>query len=78
MSRLDPERAKEPTPKRMEYALVQLDKAGILEFECTDKTIKFNHKGHTVTLYAFSGWFTGKSIKDGRGIDNLLNQLKSV
>lgn len=33
--------------------------------------------GHAVMHYPFTGWHTGKSIKDGRGIQNLLKQLKA-
>ena len=29
-----------------------------------------------VKFFPYSGWHTGKSIKDGRGIENLLKQLK--
>jgi hypothetical protein len=38
--------------------------------------ITFTWKGHPVKLYPYSGWHTGKTIKDGRGIENLLKQLK--
>lgn len=39
-------------------------------------TIRINHHGCTVIYYPKSEWFTGKSVVDGRGIYNLLRQLK--
>lgn len=38
--------------------------------------IEFEYKGHIVKYFPYSGWATGKTIKDGRGLDNLLKQLK--
>jgi len=74
--RLDQQREAKLQPERINKALVALDKAGILEFDVNDTTIKFEYKGQTVTYYPYSGWAAGKSIKDGRGLQNLLNQLK--
>lgn len=74
--RQDIERQKRLEPKRMSVAIDKLAKLG---FEITyqdNVKIQFLFKGETVTYYAYSGWAAGKSIKDGRGIDNLLNQLK--
>lgn len=38
-------------------------------------TLQFTFRGSPVTLYPYSGWFTGKTVKDGRGIMNLLKQI---
>lgn len=38
--------------------------------------IEFEYKGHIVKYFPYSGWATGKTIKDGRGLMNLINQLK--
>lgn len=35
------------------------------------------HKGERVVYYPYSGWASGKSIKDCRGLKNLLKQLKN-
>lgn len=40
------------------------------------RTLRFMHKGSPVTLYPYTGWFTGKTVTDGRGIHNLIRQLK--
>ena len=37
--------------------------------------INFQFKGHNVSYFPYSGWATGKTIKDGRGLQNLLKQL---
>jgi len=75
-NRLDQDREKELTPIRMNYALVKLDKAGILEFETTETSISFLFKGNKITLFPYSGWFQGKGVKAGRGIDKLIKQIK--
>lgn len=80
MSRLNIERQKELEPERMQYAKNKLNE---LMFEITSeinidnkKYLEFVYKGEVVRFYPYSGWATGKSIKDGRGLQNLLNQLK--
>lgn len=74
--RLDKERQAAEEPRRIEYAKAELQKLGYeITFEC-DTRIEFIFRGETVKLFPYSGWFTGKSIKDGRGIQNLLTQLK--
>ncbi len=77
-NRLDKEREQKLQPERMEYAIREIEKLGYV-IEHKDMTkIQFIFKDHYVTLYPYSGWHTGRSIKDGRGIDNLLKQLKNV
>lgn len=75
-NRLDKEREAELQPQRMEYAVEQLCEAGFnLVIEDGTK-IKFLFKDKWVTFYPYSGWHTGKTIKDGRGLQNLLKQIK--
>lgn len=63
-------------PQRIEYAIAEIEALG-LEVDYRDATkIKFVFKGEEVTLFPYSGWHTGKSITDGRGIEKLLKQLK--
>lgn len=77
MSRLNEERQKELEPQRMEYAAKQLLGIGIQSvFAVTDKCLQFDFKGEKIRFFPYSGWHTGKSIKDGRGLKNLLKQLK--
>lgn len=73
--RLDQERQARLEPSRKEYAKDQLNRVGIQDIEETDTSLKFYYKGSQVTLFVYTGWHTGKTIKDGRGIKNLINQL---
>lgn len=74
--RLDIERQKELEPKRMETAVEKLAELGINAIRVDDRELEFEYKGKIVSYFPYSGWATGQSIKDGRGLDNLLNQLK--
>jgi hypothetical protein len=77
MPRLNIERQNKLEPKRMAYAherLTTLTEVDIIE--TTDKRIVFKFKGEKVTLYPYSGYFNGKSVRAGRGIDYLLDQLR--
>jgi hypothetical protein len=77
MARQDQEKQKKLEPKRLEYAVEQITKEGY-KIHYQDKTkIIFEFNNHNVTLYPYSGWHTGKSIKDGRGIEKLLNQINN-
>jgi hypothetical protein len=73
------ERRLELEPQRIEYAIGQLHAVGILSiFVATKDRIEFDFNGETVRFYPYTGWHTGKSIKDGRGLQKLLNQLKTA
>ena len=74
-NRLDKDREAELQPERMAYAKQQLEATGVTIDYIDATTIIFTYKGHKVTLYPYSGWHTGKSIVDGRGIGKLLKQL---
>ncbi len=77
-NRLNKEREAELQPKRMEYAIGQLHLVGIKNiFVASNDRLEFDFNGSKVMFYPYSGWHTGKSIKDGRGLQNLLNQIKT-
>lgn len=38
-------------------------------------TLTFEYRGNTIRYYPYSGWHSGKGIKDGRGFKNLVKQL---
>ena len=40
------------------------------------KCLQFDFKGSLVRFFPYTGWFSGKTIKDGRGLNNLLKQMK--
>lgn len=75
-SRLDQEREERLQPKRMESCKDELEKLGLTVRSDGHTCLEFEHKGHTVKFWPYSGWHTGKSIRDGRGFKNLINQLK--
>lgn len=75
MARQDIEMQKELEPKRMDYARRKILELGFAIEQETKTAIRFRFKGELVTIFPYSGWHTGKSIVDGRGINNLLLQL---
>lgn len=75
--RLNQERKMELQPIRIEAAKINIGlKLGFDILEVTDTFIKFEFQNEVITFYPYSGWHTGKSIKDGRGWKNLYHQLK--
>lgn len=76
MPRLNTERQNKLEPIRMRTAINEILRLGLQITNCTDKMIEFEYKGHSIKYFPYSGWATGKTIKDGRGLDNLLKQLK--
>jgi hypothetical protein len=71
-NRLDKEREEELQPKRIEHSMKVLEQ---FQPKQIGKRIEFYHKGYLVYFYPYSGWHSGKSIKDGRGLQNLLKQI---
>jgi sporulation-control protein spo0M len=65
------------TKDLMQYAVEQIEALGYEVYQCVGKMcLYFEYKDQTVTFYPYKGWATGKSIKDGRGIKNLIKQIK--
>lgn len=77
MARLDIERQQRLEFPRLLYASEQICKLGYtVTVQDNMKSLQFEFKGSTVTFFPYSGWATGKSINDGRGLQRLLKQLK--
>lgn len=76
MKRLNQDRQKELEPKRMEFAQHTIEALGFTIISKTDIYIQFEFNGSIVTYFPYSGWATGKTIQDGRGMQNLLRQIK--
>lgn len=75
-NRLNKELESELQPKRLQYAKEQIQALGI-EITFEDHTrLEFMWKASLVRFFAYSGWFSGKTVIDGRGIANLLKQLQ--
>jgi len=75
-NRIDQEREKELQPKRMEYAVKKLNELGVAT-QSDNTRIAFQHKGEWVFFFPYSGWHSGKTIKDGRGLEHLLKQIEN-
>lgn len=69
------EREKELTPVRLKFCKERIESMGY-EIKAEDQTsIIFEYKGENVRLFPYTGWFTGKTVKDGRGLRKLINQI---
>lgn len=69
---------KEIETERIIYAGKAISKSGYpCEYKNDSKCLIFQYKGETVRFYPYTGWHTGKTIKDGRGLKNLLKQIKA-
>lgn len=75
MARLNTERQAALEPKRMAYAKKEIEKKGYTVTEVSDTQLQFEHMGHKVNFFPYSGWASGRTIKDGRGIKKLLRQI---
>jgi len=76
MSRLDTERQRKLEPIRVEKAKNEINKLGYNIDIIGSNRIEFKYKDETVIFFPYSGWHSGKSIIDGRGLKNLLKQIK--
>jgi hypothetical protein len=75
MARLDIERQLELEPKRMAYAKHQIEAKGYKVTEVSNSKLIFEFMGHYVYFFPYSGWHSGSTIKDGRGLKKLLRQI---
>ncbi len=76
MARLDQERQTMLEPKRLEKAKTEIEKLGYKILFQNETKLQFEFMGHQVYFFPYSGWHTGSTIKDGRGLKRLLRQLK--
>lgn len=76
MARLDIERQLELEPKRMEFAKKSIEDLGYKVTEVSSTELRFEFRNKTVSLFPYSGWHSGSTIKDGRGLSKLLRQIK--
>ncbi len=76
-NRLNTERQEKLEPQRREHAIKELTNLGFVILFQNKVALEFKFKGHIVKYFPYSGWATGKSIKDGRGLNNLLLQVRN-
>lgn len=77
-NRLNQEREGKLQPERMAKAKDELQKRGFAITYQDETCLKFIFKGRPVTFFPYSGWASGKTITDGRGLNRLLNQLQDT
>lgn len=66
-------------PQRISYARKQLSSLDLdisFEYRVASRCFIIMDGVSIIRYYPYTGWFTGKSVKDGRGIHNLIKQLK--
>lgn len=73
---LQSEEGKKKQAKMVDYAVKSISSLGYTVVS-DDTSVWFYFKGSKVTHFAYTGWHTGKTIVDGRGIKKLLDQIKS-
>lgn len=73
--RLDVERQASLEPERMKTALKALSELGFRPEVVNNTELNFTYKDAIIKYFPYSGWASGKTIKDGRGLTNLLQQL---
>lgn len=74
--RLDVERQNKLEPKRIEFAKKEIEKLGYIVKQMGNTKLQFEYNGSAVYFFPYSGWHSGKTIQDGRGLENLLKQIK--
>ena len=72
--RLNQERENKLQPKRINKAIKELESRGF-KVNSDETRIDFLYNGNTIMFFPYSGWASGRTIKDGRGLKRLLNQL---
>ena len=75
--RLDIERQHRLEPRRMDYCERTLTNMGFDVVRVNSTELNFMHRGSLVRLWPYSGWHTGKTVRDGRGFAHLREQLTS-
>jgi len=68
------ERQNRLEPRRIEGTKKELEGLGY-KVEGDDKKLTFIYKNSIVTFFHYSGWFSGRTVTDGRGFKKLLKQL---
>lgn len=77
MGRLDKERQDLLESIRINFAKKQIENLGYTISYESNTELRFEFNGNMVSLFPYSGWHSGKGIKSGRGISNLLDQIKN-
>ena len=74
-TRLDVERQAKLEPERTKLAIKTLTEMGFKVKVESNTEISFIYQGEKIKYFPYSGWASGKTIKDGRGLNTLVAQL---
>lgn len=77
MPRVDKDRQEKLEPIRMAETKAKLEELGFNVESFGNSRLEFIFNGNKITFYPYSGWHTGKGIKDGRGFEKLLKQIQN-
>jgi len=75
MSRLNKERQKSLEPVRIDLAKQKIEAKGYNVVQMGKTELRFMYKQQIIRYFPYSGWASGGSIKDGRGLNHLLKQI---
>ncbi len=60
---------------RLEFAEMMILDLGFDIVSANKTELRFEFNGSTIYFFPFTGWHSGKTIQDGRGLNNLLKQI---
>lgn len=64
--------------ERLVYAANKITELGYsCKWDEQSKCILLVFRSNVVRFYPYTGWFSGVTVTDGRGLNNLLKQIKS-
>ena len=75
-SRLNQDREQRLQPERLRTCKEKLEDMGFIVDQIDHTLLQFKLNGNIIKFYPYSGWHSGKGVKDGRGFANLLKQLE--
>jgi hypothetical protein len=75
MGRLNKDRQISLEPKRINYAVSQITALGYPITNKTSTQIDFEFNGNNIMFFPYSGWFSGKGVGSGRGLQKLIEKL---
>ena len=62
---------------RLVYATNRIAELGyVCKWVEQSRCLQFDFKGSLVRFFPYTGWFSGKTVKYGRGLMNLLKQIR--
>lgn len=74
-NRQDQEREARLQPQRIKSCKATLERMGFEVEQAGETQLRFMFNGGMISFWPYSGWHSGKTIKDGRGFHNLLKQI---